>query len=237
MHLDLFNHFIEFLKTPSLKYSELCSFLVHNILINYKCNSAIVSQVIKSGEIETVGSFGIPESSLQNWSKIKPNSNHPISKTLLDKKPVVIKTLPNWPKIFDQRLDLNLDVNYKTCLCFPITAHNSLFGTLTLFSTEVLKLSKHDHDFISLVANMMILRSEGRNGSKSYHSRSQIRNISSLNEREVTILELIKQGKTNAQIAQTLGYSESTIRQDTIKIYQKLGIAGRQEIHFLKEIS
>ena len=60
---------------------------------------------------------------------------------------------------------------------------------------------------------------------------------SNMNTREISVVELIKLGKNNAEIAKALGYSESTIRQDTIKIYRKLGISGRQEIYFLKEIS
>jgi len=34
---------------------------------------------------------------------------------------------------------------------------------------------------------------------------------------------------TNAKIAESLGFSESTIRQDTIQIYRKMGAAGRDE--------
>ncbi|NDI24790.1 MAG: hypothetical protein EBY87_04585, partial [Actinobacteria bacterium] len=44
------------------------------------------------------------------------------------------------------------------------------------------------------------------------------------------ILELIKENLTNADIATNLGYSESTIRQETIVIYRKLGINGRKDL-------
>ena len=51
-----------------------------------------------------------------------------------------------------------------------------------------------------------------------------------LTERQSLILDLIKEGKTNIAIADRLGYSESLIRQETMVIYQKLGIDGRREI-------
>jgi DNA-binding CsgD family transcriptional regulator len=51
-----------------------------------------------------------------------------------------------------------------------------------------------------------------------------------LTERQVLILDLIKEGKTNIAIADRLGYSESLIRQETMVIYQKLGVDGRREI-------
>ncbi len=51
-----------------------------------------------------------------------------------------------------------------------------------------------------------------------------------LTERQSLILDLIREGKTNIAIADRLGYSESLIRQETMVIYQKLGVDGRREI-------
>jgi len=51
-----------------------------------------------------------------------------------------------------------------------------------------------------------------------------------LTERQSLILDLIKEGLTNLAIAEKMGYSESLIRQETIVIYQKLGIDGRKDI-------
>lgn len=51
----------------------------------------------------------------------------------------------------------------------------------------------------------------------------------SLSERQELILKLITEGRTNRDIADILGYSESLIRQETIKIYAVLGCSGRSE--------
>jgi DNA-binding NarL/FixJ family response regulator len=51
----------------------------------------------------------------------------------------------------------------------------------------------------------------------------------SLTERQLTVLRLMAEGKTNAQIAQELILSESTIRQETVKIYRALGVHARSE--------
>ena len=51
-----------------------------------------------------------------------------------------------------------------------------------------------------------------------------------LTERQSLILDLIKEDLTNLAIADKMGYSESLIRQETIVIYQKLGIDGRKDI-------
>ena len=51
-----------------------------------------------------------------------------------------------------------------------------------------------------------------------------------LSQRQMLILDLIKENRTNSAIAALLGYSESLIRQETIAIYRKLGVEGRREI-------
>ena len=51
-----------------------------------------------------------------------------------------------------------------------------------------------------------------------------------LSNREERVLTLIREGKTNAQIAFELGYSESLIRQETVSIYRKLGVNGRKDL-------
>lgn len=51
-----------------------------------------------------------------------------------------------------------------------------------------------------------------------------------LTHRQQTILKLILDRKTNVQIANFLGYSESLIKQETMIVYAKLGVNGRQEL-------
>ena len=49
-----------------------------------------------------------------------------------------------------------------------------------------------------------------------------------LSPRQIEILQSLIEGKTNYDIASELGYSVSTIRQETIKIYSMLNVSGRR---------
>jgi DNA-binding CsgD family transcriptional regulator len=49
-----------------------------------------------------------------------------------------------------------------------------------------------------------------------------------LTPRQIDILQSLIEGKTNYDIASDLGYSVSTIRQETIKIYSMLNVSGRR---------
>jgi DNA-binding CsgD family transcriptional regulator len=228
---------INFLKQPALKYSDICIFLLNNIFIDHEFSCVLISQVSKSGLIDVVGSFGLPETQKSALNGVSPISDHPLSQVLRENKPLLVKKFPNWPKNFTLKNASEIDEMYRTFFCLPIAGNNSLFGTLTLFSTDILRISKQEMEFYSIIANMSILRFASQQNSRVLTDTTSNHSNSILNVRETSIIELIKLGKTNAEIAKVLGYSESTIRQDTIKIYRKLGIAGRQEIHFLKDIS
>ncbi len=60
-------------------------------------------------------------------------------------------------------------------------------------------------------------------------SRSSSGMSGTLTPRQLTILRLLSENMKNREIAFTIGYSESTVRIETIEIYQKLGVNGRHE--------
>lgn len=50
-----------------------------------------------------------------------------------------------------------------------------------------------------------------------------------LTDRQSQILQLMAKGLTNSQIAKRVGFSESTVRQETMVIYRYFGVGGRRE--------
>ena len=54
-------------------------------------------------------------------------------------------------------------------------------------------------------------------------------NPDDLTTRQITILTLMADGLVNGEIARELMLSESTIRQETVRIYRALGVGNRQE--------
>lgn len=52
---------------------------------------------------------------------------------------------------------------------------------------------------------------------------------SDLTSRQKVILGLVSEDRTNASIGESLGYSESTIRQEIMRIFAKLGCSTRKQ--------
>ena len=48
-----------------------------------------------------------------------------------------------------------------------------------------------------------------------------------LSKREIQVLKLISEGKSNSKIAKILGISQNTVKAHTIKIYEKLCVKDR----------
>jgi DNA-binding CsgD family transcriptional regulator len=68
--------------------------------------------------------------------------------------------------------------------------------------------------------------------SLSHQQTKQIErapNGEELTNRQIEILEFISEGLVNAEIAVKLMLSESTIRQETVRIYRALGVPNRSE--------
>jgi DNA-binding CsgD family transcriptional regulator len=66
-------------------------------------------------------------------------------------------------------------------------------------------------------------------GNMSNGTGSIAANPEDLTTRQITILGHIQNGLVNLEIAKILMLSESTIRQETVRIYRALGVGNRQE--------
>jgi DNA-binding CsgD family transcriptional regulator len=66
--------------------------------------------------------------------------------------------------------------------------------------------------------------------TKIEHDKKKVVRGKPLTPRQIEILNQIKEKRTNIQIANAMGYSESLIRQETIIIYAKLGVEGRKNL-------
>ena len=64
-------------------------------------------------------------------------------------------------------------------------------------------------------------------GARSYIEESELQPLS---ERQTRILDYLKDGKTNKEIADLIDYSESLVRHETMIIYKKLRVEGRHQL-------
>ena len=122
--------------------------------------------------------------------------------------------------------------HHGTSISVPLELRGSTSGVFTLFINSKSKKIAEVELFIAAIAQIFYLysvenHSEGT--SSEAPESGTTKKIESLTQRQLLILELMADGKTNATISNALGYSESTVRQETIKIFFKLGCRNREE--------
>lgn len=74
-----------------------------------------------------------------------------------------------------------------------------------------------------------IFSSQANRAGGSYSAVAREANGEDLSSRQLKILELMAEGMVNVEIARELMLSESTIRQETVRIYRALGVPNRSE--------
>ncbi len=134
-------------------------------------------------------------------------------------------------KLFSDATGLNEDSMWRTTVILPLLPN--YFATLSI-QIELMDEGRDREYFDALrsVINLYLTLDTKASRSRrvSARIRKENRHGPRLTERQELILELIQEGKTNANIAHAMGYSESLIRQESIAIYRKLGIEGRKDL-------
>lgn len=128
-----------------------------------------------------------------------------------------------------QASDLPKDLRdyWQSSVAIPIGLHSLYF----LNFREDVTATPEFESFIRCIESLLLMFEREMTPSKRRRKSVWFEEKpNSLSIRESRILELIRERKTNPEIAKEMGYSESLIRQETVSIYRKLGVSGRKEI-------
>ena len=228
---------------PSHKFSDVLQMLCIKALSPFHTDALLYTEIDQNGQAIPHTSFGI-EITDKNGEQLTftISERTPFTDAIRENRIIWIDSLPTWPKHYARMANLQLPKNLKTIICCPIDVDGLPIGILTAFSHTKLEFEEATAQYLEAIS--LILSNAIYNQSQSRRKSSRDREDSSrsetftfdpseyekpLTERQNLILKLITEGRTNAAIADVLGYSESLIRQETIKIYAKLGCSGRNE--------
>ena len=232
------SEFVSFLSLRHHTLETVLSHLVHRVLVDIQASSIFVSSLSDHNEVEMVGQFGI---SPEIWQVYPQGTSvfkkFPITDAMRNRKTVWINTLPDWGQEYPLLKPYRFPGQERTFICLAIEKCATPVAVVGIFALPVIEIDGEIDAFLGAIANLLslYLYSEEQLPSKVRGSRDRslplkaLQTNSVLTERQLLILKLISENRTNVMISERLGYSESTIRQETIKIYAKLGCNGREE--------
>ena len=202
-----------FFDSPNVEL--LAQRLVHDeTLIPGQPTGVFLFSVTAQSELKFLGGFG--DSKLSSMPKVSIWDEHPISAAVRQRGVVKHKATP----AFDEN-----------CLCLPLIRGKVPNGAIAI-QYKQLPSDDEDSSALSTLISMggYFLALQGLSiGKVSLATGESPVMPEELSTRQLEILKLIGDGLNNADIAQRVLVSESTVRQETIKIYRILQVSNRHE--------
>lgn len=238
VYLNQISEFAIYLSARSHSIQEILDHLVRVVLIPLEVNSIVLGELNDDSQIVARARSGISTKDMLSLSDTcNLDRTYPSTDSFRHGKFVWINTLPDWGVEYPLLKKLPEDFQGKTYITFPIYVAGTPVSTMGIFSRKVLVQNAEIQSFLTAVGGIFSLyfyRFELEapvevNSNKGGFENNPKLESGALTERQQVILRLISQGKTNRNIAEQLGYSESTVRQETMKIFAKLGCSHRSE--------
>jgi len=206
---------------------QVLDFLSVHISADQELAISYRGAVEPDGLIRTLNINGFSKHEHMSKATIKISDLRPISNAARAQKAVWAK-FENVLDEFPDFVHFDSISPWKSMLALPVG-----LGRIYAFSfkTDLTTISGVDSYFEAIKSLLMV-----------YESSLEIRTLSSakdllatselqpLTQRQEKILELLKAGKTNKNIANEIGYSESLVRHETMIIYKKMRVEGRHEL-------
>jgi DNA-binding CsgD family transcriptional regulator len=199
------------LAIASDSYEQLCQRIVHEEITQGLISGAHLYSVDSNLDMELQVSYGKTTEQVQ--PVVSAWGDSPLSKCIVGKK---------------MQFEAGKEASH---LALPLAKSSVPVGAMLLvmgpqmgtppISEPVAHLlSKLGAFFVEVRPRLSLQTRANGNG---HHTPQQ------LSTRQIQIVQLIGAALTNGQIGKELSLSESTIRQETIKIYKSMGVSGRDE--------
>lgn len=200
----------------SMTASDFCRKLTHSNVLGTGATGSQLFVIDQQARFSLIGGYGqaLQLGELTVWDQ------HPYAEAVRDNKVT----------LFDGSLPTGHEV---VSSCLPVSKGAEPTGCLIINrqpGSKQVSIADHAMSAIAKITAIWIdsLGVTNHNGN-SHPNTGSMPSPETLTDRQLTVLRLMAEGKTNAQIAQELILSESTIRQETVKVYRALSVGSRTE--------
>ena len=232
--MERINAMVTYLATkPSL--DDVAQHLVLDTFRESQPRTALISVFDSSGSVSAAGSFGLAPDMVRALRRL----------SLWDRSPSVDAIREGAPVVHADRQTLlgaypwlgsHEGLLYPT-IAWPLAVGSQRLGSLQMQFAEAISQTAIEDVFATispLLGLYVSMRSPVPNGHPLEDKHPKLtqdeRSVDAeLTPRQLRILHLLAEGMTNPQIAARIGFSDSTVRQETMAIYRFLGADGRRD--------
>jgi DNA-binding CsgD family transcriptional regulator len=195
--------------------SDFCRFLTVVAFRDLGAASAVMARVEPDGKLRATGQYG----------QARPALEGSFSSPSQEKFLKLAITMGRVQQASQDVLELEDELDF---LAVPFTSASEVQGALGLsfrHRARAQEVATTDLELLSLLSELIAINSRPRIRTSGLLPKLY---FDSLDLDEVSVLDEMAIGKTNSQIARTLNVSESTIKQECVRLFKVLGVSTRQ---------
>ena len=248
---------VDYLRSqPSI--DQIAEYLVLLLMPSRGVTAAAICLIESDSRMRIVGSFGMSESMIEPLSRLALIDQAPMCEALRSGEPVIIGTAQEvmtrfpwtssnpelcvptaaWPLSIPSRRVGAIQLFFGNPADHAVMSESleGLTGLLSLMlsglswsglfhNREQVQQTGHGRDGASDPGNH-----SGYSGVGFSQRRANGKDaVDELSARQFRVLQMMAEGLTNAQIARRIGFSESTVRQETMAVFRFLQVHNRHE--------
>jgi DNA-binding CsgD family transcriptional regulator len=218
--LDIINELTREIARPGITADGLCQFLSFKTLSFLDPSAMYISKLHDDGMVRNISSCGINQEMQNSWKEVAFAESLPSNDAMRAEKMIWLADSTDWNNQYPDLAQYMLVENSNTFIAIPIDVPGSAVASIGIMSSKVHRQTKDLASFLWTVGGLVSL----------FFTNNKAELVEDyLSPRQLEILEFMRDSYTNPEIAKELGFSESTIRHETMRIYQILKVAGRKE--------
>ena len=190
--------------------------------------SVTMAELTPRGTVRVYASEGLRSEASRRLAESEAplSADIPIVEAMRNNRLVWLTDMQAMGANYPDAVDIAAQLPVGTIIAWPVTRPGGTVGAIGIYSPDILFPNPTTEAFLRTVSNLLSLFT---NLAQPAQISNELAVIDYLTERQVQVLERISHGDTNGQIANLIGYSESTVRQETMRLFQRLGVANRRE--------
>jgi len=217
---------IDFLRSlPSI--DEIAEYVVLLLMSSRGVEAAVISLVQPDGSLPVCGRFGLAPELMAPLDRTKLTEMTPMTDALRCGEAVFLVTGDAVSKRYAALSEFP-----RLCVptaAWPLTLPSRHVGAVQLLFQEGTTEESMSAALNGLTGAMSLFLSLRHAVAAVNHTPASQAKVLDLTARQFRILQMMADGLTNGQISVRIGFSESTVRQETMAVFRHFGVHDRRE--------
>jgi DNA-binding CsgD family transcriptional regulator len=235
MEIQRISEFSNFLANAPKSFNAIAQFLVMNTFREEGFLTGIISELTEDGITCPIAAFGWSQERIDSFPNRPITANSPITQSIRKNEITFFANNEELATDFPDYI-LNDPEGWVSGVAIPVYP----IGGMGFVSSQLLELTHEKKIVFTAIGSLLglyasRLPTEFVKEAIKVKEKIHLEQVP-LTDRQLVIAGLLERGFSNAQIGLEIGYSESLVRQETVSIYKKLNVTGREAMQIIRAL-